>query len=63
VVCGPSGSLINAAAQLYVGNEQYPEMVTDWNWVRLELDPGLGTIRVQHIGDDGSVYTDWTWTA
>jgi hypothetical protein len=31
-----------------------------WNWVRFTCDPGAGTIRVQHVGDDGLDLSDIT---
>jgi len=60
VYCGPAGSFLNPAAQLFVGDPQYPVMVPLWNWVRFTCDPGAGTIRVQHVGDDGLDLSDIT---
>lgn len=61
VLCGPSGSNINLLATLYKGDDpQYTDVIAEWNWVRITCDPGLGTIRVQHIADDGTAVTDVT---
>jgi hypothetical protein len=60
VYCGPAGSFINPAAELFIGDPQYPVLVSTWNWVRLTLDPGLGTIRVNHMGDAGETLSDMT---
>jgi phosphodiesterase/alkaline phosphatase D-like protein len=54
VLAGPGGSFINPAAVLYLGNEQFPVMLGEWGWTLLELDPGMGTIALRFIGDDGA---------
>jgi len=58
VLTGPSGSMINALGQLLTLDDQYQQVVLEWNWTRFELDPGLGTALVQFIGDDGAVLAE-----
>ena len=58
VFTGPAGSFLNVAADLFVGNPQYLWMTAQYNWCRFECDPLLGTVRVTHITDDGSVLND-----
>jgi hypothetical protein len=62
VAAGPSGSellTINEIADLLGGlPPQYEDVVQDWTWARLELDPGLGEVRVQLIGDTGEALVD-----
>jgi phosphodiesterase/alkaline phosphatase D-like protein len=62
VAAGPSGSdmlPVNAIAELKGGlAPQYEDIVEAWTWARFEVDPGLGTIRVQMIGDDGQTVLD-----
>lgn len=59
VLVGPGGSQVNILAVVYPGNPQYAALVPAWNWTSFECDPVAGTIRVQHIGDDGVPLTDW----
>jgi phosphodiesterase/alkaline phosphatase D-like protein len=62
VAAGPSGSQLMSVSGLtyLLGGvpEQYVDLVETWNWARFEVDPGLGEIRVQLIGDDGAVLVD-----
>ncbi len=58
VFTGPAGSFANVAADLFVGDPQYLWLSSAYNWCRFECDPVAGTIRVTHIGDDGSVLHD-----
>ena len=59
VYCGPSGSFLNPVAYYYVGNApQYEQIIYDYNWVRFECDPVQGTVRVQHLNDDGESLSD-----
>ncbi|MEQ1571347.1 MAG: alkaline phosphatase D family protein, partial [Myxococcota bacterium] len=64
VAAGPSGSELFAVAALgeMVGGlpAQYEDVIDTWSWSRFEVDPGLGTIRVQMIGDTGEVLIDRT---
>lgn len=60
VFCGPGGSFPNPGADLFIGDEQYPFMSTAWNWCRFTCDPRAGTVRVEHVGDDGGVISDFT---
>jgi phosphodiesterase/alkaline phosphatase D-like protein len=60
VYAGPGGSRLNPLALLIDPNEQYTDLVGVWSWTRFDLDPGLGTIRVRHFGDDGVAVTDRT---
>ena len=61
VLCGPSGSRRNPFPALYTGDRtQFPELLSEWNWVRFEADATLGTLRVQFIGDDGGTLADHT---
>ena len=55
VMCGPAGSFINAVPILHEGDDQYPILLGVWNYVRLELDPKLGTVLVQFIDDANNV--------
>lgn len=54
VLVGPSGSTINPVAALKEPDEQYQVLVAAWNYTRFRLDPGLGTVEVSFIGDDGA---------
>ncbi|MCP4808433.1 MAG: hypothetical protein GY913_06005 [Proteobacteria bacterium] len=58
VMCGPSGSFINAIATLHEGDDQYPILLGVWNYVRLELDPKLGTVLVQFVDDANNVVAE-----
>jgi alkaline phosphatase D len=62
VAAGPSGSEmlpVTTIAELKGGlAPQYEDIVEAWTWARFEVDPGLGTIRVQMIGDDGQTVLD-----
>ena len=59
VYCGPSGGFLNPVAYYYVGNApQYEQIIYDYNWVRFECDPVQGTVRVQHLNDDGESLSD-----
>jgi hypothetical protein len=58
VFVGPGGSQVNVLAAIFPGNPQYEQIVPFWNWCRFDLDPGLGTVRVRHFGDDGSMLSD-----
>lgn len=55
VMCGPAGSFINAVPTLHEGDPQFPILLGVWSYTRLELDPKLGTVRVQFIDDVGAV--------
>ena len=39
-------------------DEQYEQLVLDFNYARFECDPVAGTIRVQHIDNEGYTLTD-----
>ena len=60
VFTGPAGSFQNIAADYFVGHPQYLWMSSAWNWCRFTCDPERGTVRVQHIGDDGQALSDHT---
>ncbi len=62
VFCGPGGSFPNPGADLFIGDAQYPFLSTAWNWCRFTCDPRAGTVRVEHIGDDGLPLSDFTLT-
>jgi len=54
VAAGPGGSTNNIAADLYENDfSHYLTMFSDWNTVMLTFDPGLGTVTVEYLGDDG----------
>lgn len=55
VLAGPVGSAINPLGEQVPVGDQYELVVLDWNWVRFELDPSLGTAQLAFIGDDGGV--------
>lgn len=55
VLAGPSGSTLNPICEVLDDAERFPVMFGAWNYTRFVADPGLGTIAVQWIGDDGSV--------
>ncbi len=55
VLVGPSGSFLNVAATLFVGDPQYPVLFAAWNYCRLTCDPGTGQVEVAFVGDDGQV--------
>jgi hypothetical protein len=54
VFVGPGGSTPNYLVEAYVGSEQYSMMFAKWNFARFTCDPGLGTIHVAYVGDDGA---------
>lgn len=55
VVAGPAGSFPNVAADLYEGETgQYLTMFSTWNTVLLTFDPGLRSVEVVFVGDDGA---------
>ncbi len=58
VLTGPTGSTVNPLATLYPESEQYPLLVDFWNTVLIEADPGLGTMEIRFVGDDGSVMAE-----
>lgn len=61
VLVGPSGSNVNLLATLYTGDDpQYTDVIAAWNWVRVTCDPGRGTVRIQHVADDGTGLSDVT---
>jgi phosphodiesterase/alkaline phosphatase D-like protein len=60
VFTGPGGSFLNVAASLFVGDPQYTWVGYAWNWCRFTLDPGLGTVLVQFVGDDGGLLYETT---
>ncbi len=60
VLTGPTGSRINVLGDLLVLDEQFQMAVLAWNWTRFELDPNLGTVGVQFIGDDGALLAETT---
>lgn len=60
VFVGPAGATPNALVELYEPDAQYLWLSSAWNWARFTCDPVLGTIRVEHIGEDGSVLNDTT---
>jgi hypothetical protein len=59
VAAGPSGSFLFEIETVFdltgASDVQYPLIFSDWNYVRLELDPGMGTINVVYIADDGTI--------
>ena len=60
VFVGPGGSPIGFGAAYTGDMTQYPVIVGTWSWTRFDCDPSLRTIRVRHIGDDGSTLSDIT---
>lgn len=62
VFVGSAGSTPMALVELYPEDEQYPFLSAAWNWARFTCDPGLGTVRVEFVGDDGAVFHDTTLT-
>ena len=55
VACGPSGSTLNVAAELYNDTTgHYPVLFAAYNYVRLGLDPGTGEATITFVGDDGA---------
>jgi alkaline phosphatase D len=56
LACGPSGSTLNVAAELYTDTTgHYPVLFAEWNYTKLTLDPGTGSCLVQFVGDDGAI--------
>lgn len=60
VFVGPAGADPNALVELYEPDAQYLWLSSAWNWARFTCDPVLGTVRVEHVGEDGSVLHDTT---
>ena len=60
IMVGPAGSTLNVLATLYENPEQFPVMFAQYNSALLRLDPGLGTIVVTYLGDDGTVLAEQT---
>jgi len=58
VMAGPAGSRLNPLPGLFEGDDQFPILLSTWNYVRLECDPVLGTVFVRFIGDDGAVLAE-----
>ena len=56
VIAGPSGSTLNIAAELVQPTAQFPVLFAAWNHTRFTCDPGLGTILVEFVGDDGVAF-------
>ena len=55
VMVGTGGSFLNIAADLVEPMEQFPVIFAQWCTCLLHLDPGLGVVRVEWVGDDGIV--------
>jgi len=55
VMVGPGGSFLNIAAQLVEPNDQFPVIFAEYCSTLIHLDPGTGAVRVEWIGDDGSI--------
>ena len=55
IMAGPSGSRINELVAYFEPHERYPLLIAAWCWALIELDPGLGELYVQFIGDDGAI--------
>lgn len=53
VMVGPGGSMLNIAATYMEPTEQFPVIFAEWTSSLLTLDPGLGTVTIQWVGDDG----------
>ena len=66
IAAGPAGSelfVIDEIAELAGGYPpQYAQVVEDWNWARMVLDPGTRTIAVQLIDDAGGIAAEQTLT-
>lgn len=60
VLVGPGGTVLNPVGELYAGNDQYPVIFGDYNYGRFTCDPGLGTILVEFVGNDGAVIESMT---
>jgi alkaline phosphatase D len=60
VLPGPSGSFLNAVVDLFGGDPQFPILFAAWNWGRFTCDPGVGTVHVEFVGDDGVVIAEQT---
>ena len=56
VMAGPAGSWINPVMSLNPPtDEQFNLFVATHTYTYFELDPDLGTVSIQYIGDDGSI--------
>jgi len=62
VLCGPSGSAINPAANLINEDDRFPIIIKTHNYTLFEADPDAGTVRVVFIGDDGGTLSEQTLT-
>jgi alkaline phosphatase D len=59
IMAGPSGSRINELVAFFEPHERYPLLIAAWCWALIELDPGIGEVYVQFIGDDGSIVGEY----
>jgi len=55
IMVGTGGSFLNIAAELLEPREQFPVIFAQWCSTLFHLDPGTGQVRVEWVGDDGSV--------
>jgi alkaline phosphatase D len=60
VLAGPSGSFLNPIVETLDDVDRFPVAFGAWNYTKFVADPGLGTIDVQWIGDDGTVIAERT---
>ena len=60
VMVGPGGSFLNIAAKLVEPNDQFPVIFAEYCSTLIHLDPGTGTVRVEWVADDGSVWDEIT---
>ncbi len=59
VAVGPAGSTPNIAADLYEHDgSHYKLLFSTWSSTVLTLDPGLGTVNVEYVGDDGVTFAE-----
>ena len=56
VMVGPGGSFLNIAAKLVEPSDQFPVIFAEYCSTLIHLDPGTGAVRVEWIGDDGTVF-------
>jgi len=55
IMVGTGGSFLNIAADLVEKTDQFPVIFAEWCTCLLHLDPGMGRVQVEWVGDDGSV--------
>jgi len=67
IAAGPAGStLFDVEAVAGIGGgtlpAQYEVLIDTWSSCLFVADPGLGTLTVQFVGDDGAVLAEKIWT-